>query len=107
MIAKSDDKSRDGALGAVLAEPVFSSDPAFTASVMALVDADRRLAAVRKRAWQSFAVESVAVGAIALALLTLAQLSGTGNVLPSGPALAGVLAILAWLGLSHGPRALA
>jgi len=98
------DDAFDARLGALLADPPPAPDPRFTARVLALVEADRRLAGARRAAWRRVAVEALAAAAVAAALLALAQLSGSGATLPAGPALAGMLALFAWLGVGQAPR---
>ena len=97
----SNEHDVDARLGALLAMDEPAPDPHFAARMLALIDADRRLAAARRAAWKRFAMEAAAAAAIGGAVLAMLHLGMDDMDLAVGPSLAAACSLFAFVGLGH------
>ena len=101
----STEENIDARLGALMAEHGPEPDPRFTDRVLALVDADRRLAAARRAAWRRFGVEAAAATALGISALALMHMDGDATGWMVGPGLAASLALFAFVGMGQATAA--
>lgn len=104
-MSDSQEQAIEARLGALLAACGPAPDPTFTARTMALVEADRRFAAARRRAWRRFGIEALAALAAVLVLLALGTASGEQGGWVIGPGLVTALAMFALIASSPAPSA--